>query len=551
MSSDSRHTAEEALLSALQRRLNEPGAEYRTAEAVSPQAVSLLVEARNYLLSPRDAANGRDLATQEADPSAWEFDSEIRLAPPVPRELNDPVLVAEADRAAVLLNSMSELERYSSGTGLNSRAEERLYAAFLNLLVLDLVDLEAEFNLTPNQAWMLYLGTLGDAAEGHFRPTSEWHRDMADRIGLVIHHELQHPLAHMPFEDRSLSGDVALLKLDKHYDDRAWLHLHALLDALARRSVAADGPLALLHEAWNDHEFLLAVTPVDTGALQEVEGPAPLGWLTNAMRVEGMRLADALNTTAAELGRYVQSSDALFLGGRAVIANGDLTDWFQMPGKPSVSPASPSLSFGQLRAESPDAASSGSTNVAQDEPDSRPGGVLRSDASKSPQHDPVREVPFAASLDEAVERRDGGPGSTFRADDSIAYVQARSVLGKGSRLKVKQVAVDEKDGSVLLLTVVVEKDVPKSREPVLDLLGHRQQVELANWSGWRATLTPPTDRQNGLQDSNSESPRRTTVLWEGTMELDPLADLSPRTVTERLEDLLRRLLGEGFQPHAS
>lgn len=551
MSSDSRHVAEEALLSALQRRLNEPGSEYRTAEPVSPDAASLLVEARNHLLSPRDAANGRDLATRDADPFAWEFDSEIRLAPPAPRELNDPVLVAEADRAAVLLNSMSELEHHSSGIGLSSPAEERLHVAFLNLLIMDLVDLEAEFNLTPNQAWMLYLGTLGDAAEGHLRSSSDWRHDMANRIGLVVRHELQHPLALLPFEDRSLSEDVALLKLDKHYDDRAWLHLHALLDGLARRSVAGDGPLALLHEAWNDHEFLLAVTPVDAGALQDGDGPAPLGWLTNEMRVEEMPLADALNTTAAELGRYVQSSDALFLGGRAVIANGDLTEWFQMPGKPSVSPASPSLSFGQLRAESPDAASSGSTNVAQDEPDSRPGGVLRSDASKSPQHDPVREVPFAASLDEAVERRDGGPGSTFRADDSIAYVQARSVLGKGSRLKVKQVTVDEKDGSVLLLTVVVEKDVPKSREPVLDLLGHRQQVELANWSGWRATLTPPTDRQNGLQDSNSESPRRTTVLWEGTMELDPLADLSPRTVTERLEDLLRRLLGEGFQPHAS
>lgn len=446
---------------------------------------------------------------------------------------------------------MSELEHHSSGTGMSSRAEERLHAAFLNLLVLDLADLEAEFNLTPNQAWMLYLGTLGDVAEGHLRPSSDWHRDMADRIGLVVRHELQHPLAHLPFEDRSLSEDVALLKLDKHYDDRAWLHLHALLDGLARRSVVADGPLALLHEAWNTHEFLLAVTRVDAGAVQEGEGPEPLGWLTNEMCVERMLLAHALNTTATELGRYVQSSDALFLGGRAVIANGELTDWFQMPGKPSATPASPSLSFGQLRAGSPDAASSGSTKVAQDEPASPSGGVLRLDASKSPQHDPVREVPIAASLDEAVERRDGGPGSTFRADDSIAYVQARSVLGKGSRLKVKQVTVDEKDGSALLLTVVVEKDVPTSREPVLDLLRHRQQVELANWSGWRASLTPPTDSQNGLQDSNSESLRRTTVLWEGIMELDPLADLSSRTVTERLEDLLRRLLGEGFLPHAS
>lgn len=547
MSSDARHTAEEALLSALQKRLNEPGAEYRTADVVSPDAASLLVEARNHLLSPREATSSRDLAGHDADPFAREFDAEVRLAPSIPRELNDPVLVAEADRAAVLLSSMSELEHRSSGAALSSRTEERIHAAFLNLLVLDLVDLEAEFNLTPNQAWMLYLGTLGDAAEGHLGSPSDWHRDMEGRITLVVHHEQQHPLAHLPFDDRSLSDEVALLKLDKQYDERAWLHLHALLDRLARRSITADEPFALLHEAWNDHEFLLAVTPVDASGLQQGEGPLPLGWLTNGTHIEGTSLAYSLTTTAAELGRYVQNSDAKFLGGRAVVANGELIDWFQVPGRHSAPSASPSLSFNQLRAESSHIENSGSTEAAQDDPADPPEGTLRADASDSPQRHPVREVPFAASLDEAVERRDGGPGSTFRATDSIAYVQARSVLGKGSRLKVKQVTVDERDGSGLLLTVVVEKDVLKSREPVQDLLGRRREIELANWSGWRATLTSPTDSQDGLQDSNPETLRWTAVLWEGIMELDPVSELSPRTVTERLEELLRRLLAEGFQ----
>src|SRR5699024_7763855 len=73
MSSDARHTAEEALLSALQKRLNEPGAEYRTADVVSPDAASLLVEARNHLLSPREATSSRDLAGHDADPFAREF----------------------------------------------------------------------------------------------------------------------------------------------------------------------------------------------------------------------------------------------------------------------------------------------------------------------------------------------------------------------------------------------------------------------------------------------------------------------------------------------
>ena len=123
----------------------------------------------------------------------------------------------------------------------------------------------------------------------------------------------------------------------------------------------------------------------------------------------------------------------------------------------------------------------------------------------------------------------------------------RGQCWKGSRLKVKQVTVDERDRSGLLLTVVVEKDVLKSREPVQDLLGRRREIELANWSGWRATLTSPTDSQDGLQDSNPETLRWTTVLWEGIMELDPVSELSPRTVTERLEELLRRLLAEGFQ----
>lgn len=539
MNSDARRLAEEALLVAVQRRLREPGSEYRTVDLLGTGVAALIDRARSALLPPSGSPGDTDAEAGSPPVFDWETGADIRLAPPVGRVMNDPVIVDQADRSAEHLQWLGGLRPNEEARPLSARAAERVLHSYFNRLVLDLVDLEGEFNLSPNQAWLLYLGALGDAAEDQRTMPADWHRAMEDRLRLVISHEQQHPLAQLPFEDRSISDDVVLLKLDKHYDEQSWLHLHALLSHLATTPITPDAPQVLLHEAWNEHEILLAATPVDAVWGPKDRGSAPR-WLTNLEGSDNSSLATAVQATSTELGRYVPITGAPLLGGRAVVANGQLSDWFQMPGRPTLFPASPSFSFNELLSASTDETRSRA-------PAESTNSTATSSNSARPEADEPPESPFAASLGEAIARRDGGPGSTYHANGPIAYVQARSVFGKGSRLEIRKVIVAGRPGDALLISVVVERVAHREQARTLDLYVPLHEVELANWSGWSATLKAPSGTDDDSGDSRSVSPSDARTLWEGTMELDLAAPTSAVSVTERLEELLRRLLGEGFQ----
>lgn len=549
MTTDARRAAETALLLAIQQRLREPGSEFGHIELRGTGAASLLRTAGVTLLP--EATAPAIPPSLLASASTWENRKDARAAPPVCRRLNDPSIVSESHLAAEQLYGLDSPELSQIADSLSERASARVHAAFLNHLVLDLLDLELEYNLSPNQAWMLYLGTLGDVVEGRTVQSQDWHEAMVERLHLVIRHETAHPRALMPFHDRSMTDGVVLLKFDKHYDEASWLQLHALLDDLSSRPIRPKDSMWLFHEAWNDDEFLLAAVQIE-GKESPSGGKSPSGWVNDWDSVERLMLTERLFSTTSELGRYVTNSDRLMLGGRVLVAAGDLSDWFQLPGDSTAPASSPSFSFGQLRLREVDGAAKppgpheverhqeALANLRAEEPSSEP----LSEVAESPIAHPKSGL--ASSLEDAVTRRDGGPASTFRADTAIVYVQARAILGKSGLLRVRQVTVDSRDDSGPTLSVTVEKDVPRSQALEETVSTRRHDLELANWSGWHAILQSPAVSQESEFERADGTPRRSAVLWEGVMTLDQGTELTRAALTDRLEDLLHRLASEGF-----